>query len=653
MWPAWTNMLSAWQWAALLAVPPALIALYFLRLKRTPLEVPSTFLWQKSIEDLHVNSLWQRLRQSLLLLLQLLLIALAILALLRPNWEGTQLAGGRYILLVDTSASMAATDVKPTRLDDAKRQAIALIDRMQAGDEAMIISFSDRARVERPYTDNRRELRAALEGIQQTSRVTSIDEALHVASGLANPAPGTATDEQAEPSGLRAQLFILSDGRFPAVEKFNLGNLQPKFMPIGDPEAANLAIAAFNVRTPEDQPEKLQAYARLDSFASAERTINLELLLNGELIDASEVKIEPGKSTGAAFDLENQGSGVLELRASTNDPLALDDTAWTRINAPRRARVLLVSATPNGPLNFAMATESTRELAEVTIRGADFLKTPEYENRTAGGEFDLVIYDRCRPEKMPQANTLFVGALPPDSAGWAAEAAVPAPQIIDLDRAHPLMHFLEMGDVLISQATPLKPPPGNSVLLHSSAGPLLAIAPRQTFEDAVLGFELYGDKEIQTNWTVRLSFPVFVLNVLEYLGGQTQGNFRQGNLRPGQQANLRLDVAAPRVSIEAPDGRRTTVERSPAGTYDFSATDKLGIYSIQEGSDTVERFAVNLFDPAESAIRPADDVQLGQTDVVGQSRLENTRREAWKWILLAALVVLLGEWYIYNRRVYL
>ena len=59
----------------LAAVPPAIVLLYFLKLKRQPLEVPSTYLWHKSIEDLHVNSIWQRLRQSLLLLLQLLLIA--------------------------------------------------------------------------------------------------------------------------------------------------------------------------------------------------------------------------------------------------------------------------------------------------------------------------------------------------------------------------------------------------------------------------------------------------------------------------------------------------------------------------------------------------------------------------------------------------
>src|SRR5688500_9883696 len=97
MWPSWAPMLAWWQWAAVAAVPPAIVLLYFLKLKRQPLEVPSTYLWHKSIEDLHVNSIWQKLRQSLLLLLQLLLILLAILALLRPTWNSTSRPGERFI----------------------------------------------------------------------------------------------------------------------------------------------------------------------------------------------------------------------------------------------------------------------------------------------------------------------------------------------------------------------------------------------------------------------------------------------------------------------------------------------------------------------------------------------------------------------------
>ena len=132
-WPQWTSMLSAWQWSVLLLVPPAIIALYFLKLKRQPLQVPSTYLWHKSIDDLRVNSIWQRLRQSLLLFLQLLLWGLLAVVLLRPSWQGSRFARDRLVFLVDNSASMGATDVSPTRLDEAKRRVRELIDEMAFG----------------------------------------------------------------------------------------------------------------------------------------------------------------------------------------------------------------------------------------------------------------------------------------------------------------------------------------------------------------------------------------------------------------------------------------------------------------------------------------------------------------------------------------
>src|SRR5258705_2986555 len=104
MFDFFQNTLAPWQWGLLALVPPAIIALYFLKLRRQPLEVPSTYLWKKTIEDLHVNSISQRLRQNLLLFLQLLLVALAMLALMRRGSERTKLQGGRFRSLVAKSA---------------------------------------------------------------------------------------------------------------------------------------------------------------------------------------------------------------------------------------------------------------------------------------------------------------------------------------------------------------------------------------------------------------------------------------------------------------------------------------------------------------------------------------------------------------------
>ena len=98
-------------WAALLAllVPILLVLLYFLKLKRRPLQVPSTFLWKKSYEDLHVNSLFQWLRRNILLLLQLLIVVAILYSLLEPVVHGRTSETRHYIIMIDNSASMSAT----------------------------------------------------------------------------------------------------------------------------------------------------------------------------------------------------------------------------------------------------------------------------------------------------------------------------------------------------------------------------------------------------------------------------------------------------------------------------------------------------------------------------------------------------------------
>src|SRR5262245_40788975 len=219
MFEFFQNTLSPWQWALLALVPPAIIALYFLKLRRQPLEVPSTYLWKRSIEDMHVNSLWQRLRKNLLLFLQLLLVGLAMLALMRPGWEGEKLEGSRFIFLVDNSASMSATDTQDAknRLDQSKKLVAGLISKMTSGMTAMIISFSDTPQVVQEFTDNTSLLAERLKTIEPTVHATDLRGALELADGLANPSrlplrEGDRDIDVVEPQP--ANVYIVSDGRF-------------------------------------------------------------------------------------------------------------------------------------------------------------------------------------------------------------------------------------------------------------------------------------------------------------------------------------------------------------------------------------------------------------------------------------------------------
>lgn len=672
------NSLGPSGWLLLGLVPPAIFALYFLKLKRQPIEVPSTYLWHRVIEDLHVNSLWQRLRKSLLLLLQLLMVGLAMLALLRPGWQGQTLEGQRFIFLLDHSASMSSTDAKDgvSRLDEAKQRVEALVDQLDSDMSAMIITFAEQPDVVQEFTNNKRLLREALERIEPTAGRTDLRGALELADGFANPErvmnesgdQSYAVTEQQD-----VELYIFSDGRFPSIEDFSMGNLRPQFLPLGSFEGENLAITAFNTRRNEERPNFQQAFVQVANFSEEDQSAVVELYLDDRLLDAAELTVQAGEVASSTFNLggESEGSlrAKLDIPAEFNDRLKLDNEAYSVLSQRSDGRVLLV--TPgNTTLESALATERANRLAIVDKVSTDELKTPDFKAQTQTDFYDLIIFDQCVPEFMPQSHALFVGRIPPipDWQEKSSTEPIYGPQIIDWQRGHPLLSLLELGSIQVADSQVVRPPLGGRILIDSTKGPLAAIAPRDRYEDAVLGFEIVGtesdgSKTFNTDWPRKHSFPGFWLNVLEYFAGNSAASLTHN--RPGRLVETRVTGSAEQLEVEQPDGSRETIALEQPGRLEYHDTRQIGVYQVREGSQVKKRFAVNLFDREESDIglrvrkdsedglKVVDSLSIGYVDVAAQSPTSQVRRELWKPLLVGALLVLMIEWYIYNRRVYI
>jgi hypothetical protein len=308
-------------------------------------------------------------------------------------------------------------------------------------------------------------------------------------------------------------------------------------------------------------------------------------------------------------------------------------------------------------LELAATTASAKEIAEVEVQAPAMLATEEYRKRAAAGYWSLIIYDNCAPVEMPQANTFFIGKLPPGGE-WRAKTEMPepSPQIIDVEITHPLMQLIDLGNVRFVEGLTLVPPQGSSTLITTSAGPLLAIAPRGTRQDAVLGATLVGADEngerfANTDWPLRVSFPVFILNALQFLTG-AEGAGAVISVQPGQPVTLPAAAGAGATTIQTPAGQKVEIP-SGAERRQFTDTGRIGPYRIDEPGQPVRHFMVNLFDSAESDIVPRDEVRLGFEEVTGQASWEGGRTELWRWLLCAVLGVLCLEWYIYNRRIYL
>jgi hypothetical protein len=79
----------------------------------------------------------------------------------------------------------------------------------------------------------------------------------------------------------------------------------------------------------------------------------------------------------------------------------------------------------------------------------------------------------------------------------------------------------------------------------------------------------------------------------------------------------------------------------------FSRT---GVYRLQVGKGIPLPYPVNLLDPGESEIRPrgSDTAELGEAGAIDASG--EGQAEVWRFLVLAALVVLLLEWLLLSLR---
>lgn len=678
---SWIPALMGWQWALLAAVPIGIVLLYFLKLRREPVEVPSTYLWSRTIEDLHVNSLLQRLRRSMLLFLQLLAVALAAIALFRPGIRGESTDRTRTVFLLDTSASMQATDVKGdrNRFEQARRLIGERIELMRDTETAMLVTFSDRPDTVQAFTSDRRRLREALSRIEATNHTTDILGALKAADGLANPRRtsevGNLNDIQvADP--MPADLLIYSDGRFQDVTEFNLGNLVPQFVSIGTASVQNVAITAFSAERNVEQPTEVQAFATIVNLGNQPVDSTATLSMDGEFLDAESVSLDPGDQTGLSFTIESEEAATLQLKLDVDDDFALDNVAYAGLTPMRTVSVLVVTS-GNTPLRVGLTTDKASKICHAEFVSTGYLDSEAYAQRANAGVDDLIIYDRCIPAELPATNTFFIGALPPGSSsataasgeadetegGDAAESASDwswrtepsSVVLVDVDRTHPMMRYLELFSLLIFSGRSVDGPAGAVELIGADIGPVLVLAPRDGYQDMVLGFELIstdanGATQSNTNWYAERSWPVFVLNVLRYLAGAAEATGAP-SYQPGETVRLRLESAIASADIQRVGGRSQSLQPGPSGMIEFVDTAQPGNYRVETSDRLADLFAINLFDRSESEIAAAASIEVGYEEVEATASGIEERKEYWRLALLCMLGLLAAEWWVYTRRV--
>lgn len=631
------------------AVPLGIIALYLFKPKRRQVILPSTLFWSQALRELQAHSWWWRLRKVLLLFLQLLAVSLVLLALARPTTPGSA-TSRKLILLIDQSASMAATDVSPSRLEEAKRQARARVRELGEGESAMVIAFSDRARVVCTDSSDKTLLVRAIDSITPTARGTDFQEALTMAVGWANQTRGAELTAEISPEIVSGTILIYSDGNAtnPWAEDFARGGLRLEYHPIGQ-STHNLTLRGIYA---DETTATTRIVGSLYNHSVETIQTTAELLLENRAVDVRVLEIPPRSARNVIFRLPasvsekggKEKNVLVEMRLRVDDDLALDNRSGLLLGQAERARVTLVGTNP--VWEAAFNTTEARALAEVQFLPATAART--FDQTPAGR--DWVIFDNCTPLVAPATSALYVGGFP---AYWNVGRVVPVENcsVIQWHSAHPLFRYVELGDSRIHRALVSSAPVVDGVpatpIIEANSGIVGWSAARGPWTDYVLTFPIVDGDILGSDWPLR-DFPLFALNLLRMAAGNREAGRA---LTPGEKFLVTAPIEETGTpTVEYPDGSRRTLSAIAPGRFELSDTDQLGVYQLRWPQGTRQRMVVNLTDAAETAIRPAPGLTLG--NVILQPAAVGITRDYWRLLMSLALVILLGEWCVYHRRWY-
>src|SRR5262249_1418745 len=251
-------------------------------------------------------------------------------------------------------------------------------------------------------------------------------------------------------------------------------------------------------------------------------------------------------------------------------------------------------------------------------------------------------------------NTLFIGCPPPP---WklSEQKKLTGPPVKGWISKHAaLQNLTALHEIGISEAFEMKNlPPRTPPLIESQLNTVLFLSlSRHSFTDFVLTFPLISDNgKWNTDWPLKPSFPLFLRNVLYAYANVTDAASEEP-VQPGKEKMIRPDEAVEEIRVRSPRGKLQTLTRGTRADFSFNATNEVGVYEVSWDGAVRRSFAVNLLDADESNLEPRQAIRIGEERVAaGESR--GQPRDLWKWIVLAALGILLLEWYIYNRRVYI
>ncbi len=680
---------SAILWGLAAVALPILI--HFLTRRKLRVVRVSTVAFLKRLEKEKIRQL--KLRQWLLLLLRMLMVALLVLAFARPTLRReravlAQRARATAVLIIDNSLSMAAAPAGASLLEQSREHAQAIAASFSAGDELYVITAAQPAALVSgsPFLE-KEKLLESLRSLPQTWAQTDLAGALALARDLLS-----------QSRQVNRELYLLSDCR--SADLPVLPTLP--------------GVRGYVLRYPSDLPNNLiladlslthQIFEKGKSFDVVATVANrgereianqlVHLYLNNKRVAQQGIEVPAHSQRQVTLRAIPDSAGFITGRVSLDDDdFAQDNTRYFSFFIPRQRRLLAVAEKPED-LRYVRAalqmergnSDATQTWKEIAARelGAESFSNydglvlvnvsrfpegvvPRLANFLSSGG-GVIIFPGSETDLRHYNETLFA---PFNFGAWGGtigslNATENFFKLGPIDFSHPIFNgVLEKSDkdmriespmfrfaVQLNLAAGTKP-----VLNYANGQPFLA--ERQVQAGKILVFTSAPD-ERWSDFCFKGLFAPLVYRSMAYMTQHHEN--QQQTFFVGNELNTLLRVAAQDVEVTLPDNERVKAPVNVAGqNYQVRvpATPLPGFYSLWNKGARLQVWPVN-FNAAELSTSPLSVEKLAaasgamslvelpaQQDLRASIQQARYGSELWPLFLLAAIIAMIIEMILYR-----
>lgn len=570
--------------------PLAVLLYYFFRKRYETTTISSTLFWEQSMQETRVSPYLKNLQRNALFYLQMAALLLIVFILLGPYLTKEEAVGGHTILIVDTSATMLASN-EGTSLFARNQEAMKELVASRQGEPITIMTTGKEPIVVMREETDGEAIMNAIDKLTVTYEHEYMERAIEFAKSI------TTTG---------AAIHIYTDSLDQAT--FSEGESDIAWTIHGDENPKiNVSIDKFGaVKTPEGT----EAIIRItnDSDDTQIGAVHIKDLQTGNLLIAETFSIEGEEEVLLSFK-ELPESKLLSAEIVVEDDYEVDNTAY----------VLLGHETGE-----AVVDGHLHELVKRAFEAVGLTVTTGSTTEMLAAQEESIIVTN-------DVSFLKKGTKPVIIVGRNDKSTEPVAGAVQ-NTSDPLFTVANISDVYVSALYPS----------FKSYTTIATVGDKPFIQKSKRGdIVILADIEL-TDWPLHPSFPLFVWSTVELLRSETDS---LGLFVPNERKAVLSGRTENGLEIYTIDDEYVTTITDGSS---FIAPTRPGIYKALDGG--VEKmFAVQL-EKSEKELVQGSSYQIGHAENV-KGNEEGKNRIGWLF-LVPLLLLLLIEWEVQRRRGY-